>query len=254
MASPAQTMRSTNNHFLTRLGQTMSRMFRQPRQRVIVVGCDARTKLLATGLAAVGKEVSLLKPAASASAQTASPQTKTPHGVRVVHSSRLGVVALERAGTKAASCLIAATGDDEVNLRLCREARDRFGIPLAIARLKLLEGVTNWARVNEGGMARMTWRETVRVIVGEAALSQSLSNLANVSDDEQIVDLEMQSPVFLGLKAADLPLGDCEVLAITRTGVPLADVGSTELRMNDVLTLTGTKTALKEVRAALSTL
>ena len=231
------------------LGQTMSRLFRQPRQCVIVVGCDARTKLLATGIAAVGKEVSLIKPATSASAQA-----KAPHGVSVVHSSRLGVVALERAGAKAAICLIAATGDDEVNLRLCREARDRFGVPLAIARLKLLEGVTNWARVNEEGMARMTWGETVRAIVGEAALGQSLSNLASVSDDEQIVDLEMRSPVFLGLKTADLPLGDCEVLAITRTGALLTDVGAIELRMNDVLTMAGRKTALKEVRATLSTL
>lgn len=227
----------------------MSRLFRQPRQCVIVVGCDARIKLLATGLAAFGKEVSLIKPATGAAAQI-----KAPPGVSVVHSTTLGVVALERAGAKAANGLVAATADDELNLRLCREARDRFGVPLAIARLKLVEGVTNWARVNQEGMARMTWGETVRAIVGETALSQSLSSLASVSDDEQIVDLEMQSPVFLGLKAADLPLGDCEVLAITRTGVPLTDVGSTELRMNDVLTLTGTKTALKEVRAALSTL
>lgn len=141
-----------------------------------------------------------------------------------------------------------------MNLGLCREACDRFGVPLAIARLKLVEGVTNWARVNAGGMARMTWSETVRALVGEGALSQSLSNLAKVSDDEQIVDLEMQSPVFLGLKAADLPLDDCQVLAITRTGVLLTDVASIELRMNDVLTLTGTTTALKGVRAALSTL
>jgi Trk K+ transport system NAD-binding subunit len=249
MASPSQTTRNTNNHFLTRLGQTMSRLFRQPRQCVIVVGCDARVKLLATGLAAVGKEVSLIKPATNASTQT-----KAPHGVSVVHSSRLGVVALERAGANAAICLVAATADDEVNLRLCREARDRFGVPLAIARLKLVEGVTNWARVNGGGMARMTWGETVRAIVGRTALSQSLSNLASVSDDEQIVDFEMRSPVFLGLKTADLPLGDCEVLAITRNGVPLTDVGAIELRINDVLTLTGTKTALKEVQTAVSTL
>ena len=56
MAFPVQTMRSTNSHFLSRLGQAVSRLFRQPRLCVIVVGLDARVNLLATELAAARGE------------------------------------------------------------------------------------------------------------------------------------------------------------------------------------------------------
>jgi Trk K+ transport system NAD-binding subunit len=247
--STALRMGNTNNQILTRIGEAVSRMFRSPRPYVIVAGCDARVKLLVTGLASAGKEVSLIKPATSATAQV-----KAPPGVRVIHSTALGVVALERAGAKAAHCLVAATPDDDLNLSLCREARDRFGVPMVIARLKLLEEVTNWARLSESGMTKLTWSETVRVVLGETTPSASLLHLAEVSDRDQIVDLEMLSPVFIGRKIANLPLGECEVAALTRKDVPLPAFDSVELSLGDVLTLIGERSALSRVRETLATL
>jgi Trk K+ transport system NAD-binding subunit len=244
-----QQMGSTNNQFLSRLGQTVSRLFRHARPYVIVVGCDVRLKLLVTGLAAVGKEVSLIKPATSARAQV-----KALPGVSVIHSSILGAVALERAGAKAAHCLVAATPDGDQNVTLCREARERFGVPMVIAQLKLVGGVTNWARLNEAGMARMTWSETVHAILGETTPSASLSHLASVSDREQIVDFEMLSPVFIGRKIGDLPLGECEVAALTRKEVPLPAFESVELSLGDVLTLIGERNELIRLRQTLATL
>lgn len=244
-----QTMRSADNQFLTRLSQAVSQLFRHSRPYVMVVGCDARVKLLVTGLAAVGKEISLIKPATSANAQM-----KAPPGVSVIHSSSPGTVALERAGAKGAHCLIAATPDGELNLSICREARDRFGVPLVIARLKLLEEVTNWARLSESGMTKLTWSETVRVVLGETTPSASLGQLASVTDREQIVDLEMLSPVFIGRKIAHLPLGECEVAALTRKDIPFPAFDSVELCMGDVLTLIGERSAVSRVREALATL
>jgi Trk K+ transport system NAD-binding subunit len=242
-------MESTNNQLLGRLSQAISRLFHSPRTYVIAVGCDARVKLLVTGLAAVGKDVSLIKQAAST-----TDVVKAPLGVSVIHSDTLGAVALERAGAKAARCLVAATPDGDMNISLCREAHDRFGVPLAIARLKLLEGVTNWARLNEDGMARMTWSETVHAVLGKTPPNASLLRLADVSDREQIVDFEMLSPVFIGRKIADLPLGECEVAALTRKDVSLPGFESVELRLGDVLTLIGERTELIRVRQTLATL
>lgn len=242
-------MGSTNNQILTRIGEAVSRLFRSPRPYVIVVGCDARVKLLVTGLAAVGKEISLIKPATSATAQM-----KAPPGVSVIHSSSPGTVALERAGAKAARCLVAATPDGDQNVSLCREARARFGVPLVIARMKLLEGVTNWARLNDAGMVKMSWSDTVHAVLGETMPSASLLHLAEVSDRDQIVDLEMLSPVFIGRKIANLPLGECEVAALTRKDVPLPALDSVELSLGDVLTLIGERKALSRVREALATL
>jgi Trk K+ transport system NAD-binding subunit len=249
MERPTQTMQSTNNQFLGKLGHVLSRLFSSSRSRVIVVGPDARGRLLATELGAVGKEVSLIKTETGATAQT-----KAPPGVSVLYAAQPDGVALERAGAKDARCLVAATADDALNSRLCRDARDRFGVPVVITRLKLTEGVTSWARLNEAGMVRITWADTVRAALGETAPSASLTHLASVSDLEQVVDLEMLSPAFIGRKIADLPLNDCEVLALTRNGNSAGDFGSIELCMNDVVTLAGTRAALKSIRESLASL
>lgn len=242
-------MAGTNNHWLNKLRDAVRRSLRSTRSRVIVIGFDARLRLLVTELGAAGREVSLIR-----TETDVTDQTKAPPGVSILYSAKADVVALEGAGVKAASCVLAATTDDELNLWLCREARDRFGVPLAITRLKLVEGITNWARLNDAGLARMSWSDTVRTILGETQASAGLSHLASVSDREQIVDLEVLSPVFIGRKIADLPLRGCEVAAVTREGIPLPAFDSVELRLGDVLTLIGERVAVGQVRESLTSL
>jgi Trk K+ transport system NAD-binding subunit len=248
-ATLSQAMPNAGSQFLNKLSQAVSRLFTTPRPRVILIGCDARVRLLATELRAVRKEISLIIPAAGATLLR-----KAPPGVKVVHSTSLGEVALDRAGAKAAHVVIAGTKDDTLNARLGREARDRFGVPLVIARVKALEGVTPWARLEDAVMVRMTWGDTVRAILGETAPSPRLSHLASVADHEEIVDLEMHSPVLVGRKIADLPRDDYEVLALARNGTVVADFGSAELHLGDVLTLVGTRVELKRIREALTSL
>lgn len=246
MRSSVQTMAGTNDHWLIKLGDAVRRLLGSTRSRVIVIGFDARLRLMVTELGAVGKEVSLIQTETDLTART-----KAPPGVNTLYSAKTDLVALERAGVRAASCVLAATTDDELNLWLCREALDRFGVPLAITRLKLVEGITNWARLNDAGMARITWGDTVRAILGETQASSGLSHLANISDREQIVDLEILSPLFIGRKIADLPLRDCEVAAVTRECIPLPAFDSVELRLGDVLTLIGERGAVSQVRESL---
>ncbi|HMH44409.1 MAG TPA: hypothetical protein VK557_13045 [Pyrinomonadaceae bacterium] len=75
-----------------------------------------------------------------------------------------------------------------------------------------------------------------------------------MAERDQIVDLELQSPVFVGRKIADLPLNKCEVLALTRNGNSVVDFSSLELCLNDVLTLVGRGPALKSIQEALASL
>jgi Trk K+ transport system NAD-binding subunit len=234
---------------IDRLGDFVSRLLGSERSRVIVIGFDARLRLLVTGLAALGKEVSLIKTDTDLTVET-----KAPPGVSILYSSKADVVALQRAGVKAASCVLAATADDELNLWLCREARERFGVPLAITRLKMVEGITNWARLNDTGLARMTWGDTVRMIIGETHVNSTLSHLASISDRDQIADLEILSPVFIGRKIADLPLRECEVAEVTRDEILLPAFDSVELRLGDVLTLIGERGAVGQVRESLTSL
>jgi hypothetical protein len=84
-ALPAQAMPSAGHQLFDWLARMASRVFSSPRSRVIVVGSDVRLRLLVTELAAAGKEVSLIKPVTSATAQS-----KAPLGVSVIHSSRVG--------------------------------------------------------------------------------------------------------------------------------------------------------------------
>lgn len=242
-------MQSPLNPLLTSLNEFVNRLIGAPRPCVIVVGCDARVRLLVTELGAAGKRVSQIK-----TGDGPSDRSKAPSGVNVFHCANPDVEALKRAGAKAGNCLVAATADDTLNVSLCREARERFGVPLVIARLGLLEGITNWARLNNAGMVRITWGDAVRAITGETVPTARLSRLASLSDREQIVDLEMRSPVFLGQTIADLPLHECEVAALTRKDIPLPSFDSAELCLGDVLTLIGQKAAISQVRETLTSL
>jgi hypothetical protein len=167
MRSLVQTMAGTNNHWLIKLGDAVRGLRGLTRSRVIVIGFDARLRLLVTGLGALGKEK---------------------------------------------------------------------------------------ARLNDVGMARMTWGDTVRTILGETEATAGLYHLANISDREQIADLEIRSPVFIGRKIADLPLRECEVAALTREDIPLTAFDSVELRLGDVLTLIGERGAVGQVRESLTSL
>jgi Trk K+ transport system NAD-binding subunit len=233
---------------LNRLGESVSRLLRPPRTYAIVVGVSPRIRLLVTELGAVGKQVSLIR--MEGDAVTIA---KAPTGV-IVHAAHPDAVVLERAGAKAASFLIAATANDDLNLGLCRDARDKFGVPTTIARLNLLDGVTSWAQIHEAGMTRITWAETVHATLGETRPSARLSCLAKISDQQQITDIEMRSPVFVGQRITLLPFDGTEVLGMLRNGMPVRDLNSIELHMNDILTLAGAKATLARIRETLTSL
>jgi hypothetical protein len=125
---------------------------------------------------------------------------------------------------------------------------------MVIARLKLPEGAIGWARLNEGGLVRLIWRDVVRAMLSDTEPNAGLSQLASVCEDKQIIDVEMLSPAFAGRKVGDLPLNGSKALALTRDGYMVGDLDAVEVRMGDVISLVGTTASLKQTREFLSSL
>src|SRR5467141_4105480 len=109
-------MQSPLNPLLTRVNEFVSRLSRAPQPSVIVVGSDARVRLLVTELGAAGKRVSQIKTGADP-----SDRSKAPSGVNVFHCAEPDIEALKRAGVNVCICVVAATANDTLNVSLCRE-------------------------------------------------------------------------------------------------------------------------------------
>jgi Trk K+ transport system NAD-binding subunit len=227
----------------------MSRVFHTNRTRTIIVGVNPTTRLLANELHTIRKAVSVINLKSEA-----LPANETRPFVSTVHSATADETVLTRAGAQSAKCLLAALADDDRNLRLCRIAIDKFGVPVVIARLRLMDGVTSWARVNDAGMSRMSWNDLIQALVPDVSLSPALSRLARADDHEQISEIEVRLPIFAGRAIDDLPLGDCEAMAVTRKGAPISTYRDTALEMGDVLTLIGMKAAVDKVRESFASL
>ena len=223
---------------VTTLAGLKTLLFLKKRSTTIIVGINALTRMLARELETASKIVSLID---------------LENGALAEGTARNELV-LSSAGAKDASCFMAATANDEWNLSLCRAARLQFRVPLVIARLGGLGGERNWARLNYSGMVRMTCEEMVPAILGTVTPSNGLTRVATARECEEVADVEMLTPVYMGRKIADLALDGCEVLALSRNNLWVADFDGAELRRGDVLTLVGAKAAIKNVRESFTSL
>lgn len=208
------------------------------RSTTITVGVNTRTRLLAAELEAAGKEVSLI-----------SLETESLGDSEVCAAS---VLKRARAGT--AQTVVAATSSDSLNLVLCRTARDQFSVPLVITRMKLLEGVTSWAKLNEAGTVRLAWTEVVSEVLGGITPRDSFLRIASAGDDELIAEVEMLSPALVGRTIADLQWRGCEAVALRRKDSVMPSGDGDQIRLGDVIALVGRKDAIDQVRESLISL
>lgn len=251
-SSPQFSFRKGKNlgdQVIAAMSGAMRRVFQTVRTRTIIVGVNPATRLLANELNDIGHRVSLVSLKSEA-----EPDHETMPFVSTVHPATSDETVLTRAGAQSARCLLAASPDDDRNLRLCRAAIEHFRVPVAIARMRLMDGVTTWAQVSDAGMSRMSWNDLVKSLVPDMFWSPALSRLAKADDREQIAEIEVRLPTFVGRTIDNLPLGDCEVVALTRKGAPISTHQDTAMEMSDVLTLVGMKAALDKVRESFASL
>src|SRR5262249_33307702 len=140
------------------------------------------------------------------------------------------------------------------NVELCRTATYKFGVPLAIARLRLLEGITSWAKVTASGTTRISWNDLIQAVVSDMTLSPALTRLAKADQREQIIKIKICLPTIVGRTIDELSLEGCEALALNRNGTTVEAFPETVLEMGDVLTLIGMEKPLNKVRESFASL
>ena len=241
-----QARQSFGHQVIAAVGAAMSRVFHTDKERTLIVGFNPCTRLLAVELQAARTPVSLME------LSEAEPESNLLESVMNLTSA--DEVLLGRAGAGSARCLVAASAKDTRNLSLCRTALERFRVPVTVARLRLLEGVTSWVRVSDAGMTRLSWKDLIQAIIPEAVFTPALSRLARADEFDQISDIELRSPVFIGRRIEDLPLSGCNVVALTRKDLPVANCQSISLELCDVLTVIGTRTAVLQLRESIGSL
>jgi len=120
------------------------------RSTTIIVGINRLTRLLTTDLEAAGHDVPVIDLVDEA----------------LEDSDGGDELMLAGPGVRGASCVMAATANDERNLNLCGLAHRTFRVPMVIAGVGLLGGVTSWARLRDSGVVKMTWNDMVPAILG----------------------------------------------------------------------------------------
>jgi Trk K+ transport system NAD-binding subunit len=223
----------------------MSRVFHTTRVRTIIVGVNPCTRLIASELQAARMPVSLIGSEA---------EQKSNLFVSVMNLTTADELLLGRAGAESARCLMAALPDDDRTLRLCRTAQEKFRVPVVVARLRLLAGVTSWTTVSDSGMTRLSWENLIHAIIPDVVLTPALSRLARADDRDQITDIELRSPVFIGRTINDLLFTGCDVVALTRKRIPINDYQNSSLELDDVLTVIGARTAVDQLRESVASL
>lgn len=241
----ARTKPNVGQQVVAAVSGAMSRVFHTTRVRTMIIGVNPCTRLLATELAAAERPVSLIGSEA---------EQQSNLFVSVINLNTSDELLLGRGGAETARCLVAATPDDGRNLSLCRTALETFRVPVIISRLRVLEGVTSWARMSESGMTRFSWENLIRAIAPDLVLTPALSRLAGADAREQVADLRVQSPAFLSRTIDQMPLGDCDVVMLTRKGEPVVSSHTSSLELGDVLTVIGEPEAVCRLRKLLASL
>ena len=177
-------------------------------------------------------------------------------GVSVYCADATDASVLRRAGADDAKCLIAATSSDKVNLLVCQVARATFGNkPDANERMRLVaraNHTSNLAAFEVAGIETMSPARAAATILQNMVLRPSLLRLlAPGTEAEQVAEIKVAAREAKGKTIAALGLHGCVIVALRRADKLIVPNGSTELQVNDVLTILGSEAAIDEARAKL---
>lgn len=157
-------------------------------------------------------------------------------GAVTIHGNGCELPALEEAGVSRADVLVAATGDDEINLIACQIARARFQVPRTIARIN---NPKNERIFKELGVdATVSTTDAILNQIQQQLPTESLVHLLSVRGAGiEIVELKVphHSPA-LRKPLKDLPLPDDSVISLLiRRGESRVPLATTVLEPDDEL-------------------
>jgi Kef-type K+ transport system membrane component KefB/Trk K+ transport system NAD-binding subunit len=158
---------------------------------------------------------------------------------------------LASAGLATARAVVALTNAPDVALFVCRLARERFGVPVLVARADEQNAA---ARLSEIGV-RVVYPSLAVALALEGALlfPAAFAMLLEKTDGVEIADVSVDDPEFARrpLRRLRLP-GDALVAGIRRDGEVVVPHGDTALDRGDVLFVVGSAESIRETRALLA--
>ena len=145
---------------------------------------------------------------------------------------------LEEAGVSRADVLVAATGDDEINLIACQIAKTRFNVPRTIARINNPKNEAIFKKL--GVDATVSTTDAILTRIQEELPAESLVHLASMRGvGVEIIELKVHadSPsVRKNLRELSLP-DDAVIALLIRKGESKVPSAGTVLEPDDELVI-----------------
>lgn len=213
----------------------------QRREGTIIVGTDFLAEMLGKRLVQDAETVTFI-------GRDDSRLAKLEHtGFRVIAGAPDQENTLRRAGAEHAKSLVALSNDPEVVFRVCRYARQLFGIPSVVARAEMAEQVRSLQAL--GIQVVQPAMAMAMALEGALHFPAALTLLTEGNNEFDLGDVLLANPLIADRPLRELQLpGRALVLGIRRQGEAevLVPNGDTILRSGDILMLCGNTRTLAE--------
>ncbi len=208
---------------------------------VVILGTDQLAMLLGQRLKQAGEEVIFV----------GRDQEQLRHlstiGLRSVPGDAADVEVLRKAKLADARGLIAVTASTELNLQVCRMAREEFNVPAIISRAEDPETIAELTKLNvnvvQPAMA------VALALEGALHFPSAFGMMMNQEDNVTIVDVPLRNEELAGRPLRRIKIaGNALVVGVHRAGEVMVPHGDTVVRLRDTLVLVGDPEALREAR------
>jgi trk system potassium uptake protein TrkA len=156
------------------------------------------------------------------------------HVVRYGDATELWV--LEAAGIERADLVVAVTGDDEDNIIVCQVAKEKYGVPKAIARVNDPRNQPHFDMV--GITLTISATATILALIEHELPEHDLVKMLDLkAENLEIVEfaIDQRSPaVGRTIRELNLP-NNSRLISISRSGRAEIAIGDTELQPGDLV-------------------
>lgn len=156
---------------------------------------------------------------------------------------------LQKAGIERADAYVAVTSGDNSNIVSARVARERFNVPLVVARIYDPRRAAIYERFGIPTVSSVNWSGAMLL----ASLLEPDVKTVGIYGGGEVATISAEASVMLTGKLVndvDYP-GKFRISAIVRDGVALLPEPRTELREGDRMQITVTRDALPELKKLL---
>ena len=208
-------------------------------QDVAIFGLDRQGIALARNLEAHGWKAKII---GLEGAQTPEITTDIQfQKINTLDKTSLDILNLE--GADAVVCLLSS---DEESLKVCEIIYEEYGTNTIVVRLMDRKNYPLFEKLNVSVVDPST--AGVQLLEEYVRNPSATSLLLGLSDNQDIVELELRDPVLNGISLRNLRLPlDVLVLSISRKGTLLFAQGSTRIYLGDRITVMGSAVSTKQV-------